>query len=1063
MNITQQPFAPWVTEQINTRQRSLGNSTNLTTTNLLYQNSKTPWLRLASSVNINQSPENDGVFNKLLNLGFDGSQLRGDNVARNFILQGGVSKIVSTQPDNFVELPTNTGTPNFGLNSKNELFNGAYGWGGLDQRGYVPMPGILGADVKYYKSGALSKATIKMKCFSRNQLALMDVLYMRPGYNLLLEFGWSQYLDNEGNLQTFDNFFSPALSFVFDPYVGNSSSPNHYDVLNLIQKERYARRGNYEGVFGKVSNFKWSFNPDGSYDCSVDLTGMGDMMESLKCNIKLPSNKDDDQSFNNGAVGSTDQPPLIANKNKTTLNKVLYNLYEQTSGDRDNDTYWNVKLPNFPLVDSTIDSDGNVTTVAKREDITIKKGMLSIQDTTTDEDNNESPQVYITFGTFIAIIQKYLLVYNNEQDKVPLFSFDIDFKNIEKDENYIVKIPGQFSANPLVCLIPYTGVNLENITDIKYPETATNNTMSKISTNWDYQTYLGRLAHIYLNINNIATILNDSPREEDGSLSLLSFLNSVMDSFTASLGGINLLSIKVDEVTGQVKFLENSPQRFDNEPPNQTFARLNTFGVKPDTEGSIVRNIVMGGELGPKYASLIVIGSQISGNKLSANATGFAAYNRGLEDRVIKQKVNADYDEGDTEEEVEASEEEQISDLWNNQIHDEFIADSFFDSLFENIYDDKDFLNEDIKCLEELLYNYLSLISGKLVKDKQLQSPSFLPFNLSLDIDGLSGIKLFEKFLIDDAVLPPSYGEGNVDLMVSALNHTVSPASWITQIDTQASPHSKMSKVSSPTTLKSKTTKQKSAGGEDNYGAGAGEGDDFSLTSGFPLEAPTKNKKIYWDVETPKKQIYVHHTAGHTKSPGKSIAGWAKRTDHVATHYITNNLGDKEQVFADEYWANHLGIPSSTFNSEGIPYQNLNKVSLGIEMQAMGPLKLKNGKYYTYPSNFNNGTISEDRVARPVDKNGNPSTYKGYSYYEKYNAANIAHVKTIITGWMSKYGIPFVYDYDVLFPNRKPLSKAALSGTPGVYTHNSVRTGKSDVFPQAELITMFKSIATTIR
>ena len=153
-------------------------------------------------------------------MGFDGSQLRGDNVARNFILQGGVSKIVSTQPDNFVELPTNTGTPNFGLNSKNELFNGAYGWGGLDQRGYVPMPGILGADVKYYKSGALSKATIKMKCFSRNQLALMDVLYMRPGYNLLLEFGWSQYLDNEGNLQTFDNFFSPALSFVFNRYGG---------------------------------------------------------------------------------------------------------------------------------------------------------------------------------------------------------------------------------------------------------------------------------------------------------------------------------------------------------------------------------------------------------------------------------------------------------------------------------------------------------------------------------------------------------------------------------------------------------------------------------------------------------------------------------------------------------------------------------------------------------------------------------------------------------------------------------------------------------------------------
>ena len=35
MNILGQPFAPWVTNQINVRQASLGNSTNLTNTNLL--------------------------------------------------------------------------------------------------------------------------------------------------------------------------------------------------------------------------------------------------------------------------------------------------------------------------------------------------------------------------------------------------------------------------------------------------------------------------------------------------------------------------------------------------------------------------------------------------------------------------------------------------------------------------------------------------------------------------------------------------------------------------------------------------------------------------------------------------------------------------------------------------------------------------------------------------------------------------------------------------------------------------------------------------------------------
>ena len=173
---------------------------------------------------------------------------------------------------------------------------------------------------------------------------------------------------------------------------------------------------------------------------------------------------------------------------------------------------------------------------------------------------------------------------------------------------------------------------------MEYPDTAVNKTMTKISTNWSYQTYLGRLMHVYLNINNVATVLDKSPRDEDGALSLLTLLNSLITDFTQSLGGINMISIKVDEVTGKIKFIENAPQRFDNETSDQVYAMSNPFGVKPDTEGSFIRDMTMGGELGPKFASMIAIGAQISGNKLSANASGFANYNKGLEDRVIPVK-----------------------------------------------------------------------------------------------------------------------------------------------------------------------------------------------------------------------------------------------------------------------------------------------------------------------------------------------------------------------------------------------------------------------------------------
>tara|TARA_R110002060_G_scaffold28643_1_gene38792 strand:+ start:3505 stop:6621 length:3117 start_codon:yes stop_codon:yes gene_type:complete len=1037
MNILGRPFSPWVTEQINARQASLGNSTNLTNSNLLYQNAKAPWIRLASTVDIKAIEGKNTNFSKLANFGLSDTLIQGDTAARNFILQGGTTKLVD-----------GTGEPNSGLNISNSLYNGAYGWGGIEERGFVPMPGIISASVQYYNNGALSKSTINMKCYSRNQLALMDVLYMRPGYNLLLEFGWSQYLNNSGELVQTDNFFSDPLSFIFNPTSVSSESPTHFDVLNLIQNERIASNGNYEGVFGKITNFNWTFNPDGSYDCKVDLTGMGDMMESLKVNIKLPSKKDNDEgksSTTPDTASETEIPPIIANKDKTTLNKVLFDLYEKNTSVAV-DTYQALNIKSFPNVKTEIDSNGKIITEYKEEDITIKNGMLALIGTTTDIEQNSSPQVYITFGALIAYIQKYLLIYNKEGS--PMFAFDVNFKEIEKDENYIVHIPGQFSSNPLSCLIPYQGLPEGVADDVNLVNTNVNETLllNKSSFLTDNE-YLGRLTGIYLNINNLATILDKSKRSEDGSLSLLTYLNSIITSFTQALGGINMISIKVDEVTQSIKFIENSPQRFTKEESNETYARFNTFGVKPDTEGSFIRNIVMGGELGPKYASMITIGAQFSGNKLSSNATGFSTYNLGLEDRVIPQKLNHDFDAGteaDSIKEVELT----IGDIWNKQINQKDGETS--KSLFESIYNSRLFISEDINALQELNYNFINQISGKLVEIKQLQSPIFLPFNLSVDMDGLAGIRLFERFLLDDSILPPSYGEGNVDLLVKSLNHQVDAMQWVTSMDTQAVSSQKLDPVAKPSKLLSTTTRQSNASG--GGGNPVGElGSESSLTSGYPMA------KIYYDGPTSKSQIVVHHTAGR-QNIANTIKGWSSRTDHVSTHYITNNDGEKEQLYSDDAWGNHLGIKSATFRALGVEYQNLNKTSLGIEMQAFGGLKERNGKYYTYV----NSEMPSDRVAQPVDKNGNVTSYKGYSYYEKYSNANISAVKSIITGWMGKYGIPFVYDYDVLFPNTSTVSKAAYQGTKGVYTHNSFRTGKSDVFPQKELIAMFKSIATQI-
>jgi hypothetical protein len=53
-----------------------------------------------------------------------------------------------------------------------------------------------------------------------------------------------------------------------------------------------------------------------------------------------------------------------------------------------------------------------------------------------------------------------------------------------------------------------------------------------------------------------------------------------------------------------------------------------------------------------------------------------------------------------------------------------------------------------------------------------------------------------------------------------------------------------------------------------------------------------------------------------------------------------------------------------------------------------------------------------------------------------------------------RFQIPVDYSYDDFFK----VSKKALSGQKGVFTHNSYRSDKSDVSPQPKLIKMAESM-----
>ena len=834
------PFEQWVKNQIDTRQTSLGKYSNIPENDLLAYSTKTPFLRLASSVDVtkfgakdkdgNEIELNKSVYQQLDDIqGLDPSQFSGDTLARNFILQGGVV----SAPQGELDVSSSFSGLQGGLNDGLSGFNGAYGWGGTQERGFVPMPGITDADITYYNNGALSKTIINVKCFSKAQFQLLDVLYLRPGYTLLLEFGWSTYLDNSGNLQSMDNFYSQPLTALLN---GGSTQ---YELYEKIEAERELKFGNYDAIYGKITKFNWQFNPDGSYDCQIQLTAVGDVIESLKININNPKDKstsedqkenkkDDGKGFFASLFSSSDdvkeeeiegQLPLIANKNKSMLHREMYDLFKACAKlvAKDNSSTSPPKFFNYIL--RIPDETGKPSAEANKR---FPKAILAVPVEPTDDSMNESPQVYMRYGALIAFIQAKLLLYTTKPKLVPIVTFDMKFDDLDDDDNVILTIPGQFSSNPKVCLIPYTNGAAGEET-LVFPETELNEVMSEIQGVFNYKnnTYLARLANVMVNINYISATLTALAPEEGGDVNLISFLQSINKGIIESLGSINSFDCRLSQNGTQIQFIEDIPQRFDNPPPVGEFTRFNVFGVKPGVNGSFIRSINLTADLSNNFATMISIGAQANSNQVSGNGTAFSNYNAGLKDRIIPEKLSSPSTEG-TGGEKEPLPEVQVATNFKENI---FNADSDNDKskLLETVYGGRKWIDDNVNSLTAFNDTHANLLLGILTSqpltggDPVLQSPFFLPFNLSLEMDGISGIKLFQKFLMTDDILPPSYQNDNVDLQVTGVNQKIDGSAWITKLDTLSVPANK-----SPGTP-NRPAQQQSTATQQVFSSGAGK------------------------------------------------------------------------------------------------------------------------------------------------------------------------------------------------------------------------------------------------
>lgn len=459
MSIFKDTFKQDIQNQLNVRQEALFARTPNA---IQYFNARNAWIRMSSSVNVKGS----------------------NDLAKKYVLQGGILAN-GNQPLSGVGLINQAYSLNTADNASHRL-------------GIRPMPGITGIDIKSKSAyGSLREVEVKFNAWDIKQLEELELLYMRPGYTVLIEWGWAPYLDNNNTLQ--------------------ASNIDFYDILNQrptkeqIFKELYDTAvkkysGNYDAMFGYIKNYSWSARDDGGYDCTTTIISVGEVMESLKVNY-APFNNIDTIIGGGGIISSDlDSDDLKEQYSKNILAGLFYeiwNIGEEKGGIR------------TPQEKFTFSDKKNNIYHGFRTVINISGG--TGDSSSTGEVGASDVQVYITLESLCTLINNYVTVKdsNSNSSFVTCSVFDREYDKDIPSVNINRSGPVAPAADPRQFNLGIPGLTTTN----------TNNITPNFSTGEGG--YLLCLAHpLQISMDPSVCLIN-SPVWADGILPDISILEAV--------------------------------------------------------------------------------------------------------------------------------------------------------------------------------------------------------------------------------------------------------------------------------------------------------------------------------------------------------------------------------------------------------------------------------------------------------------------------------------------------------------------------------------------------------
>lgn len=234
----------------------------------------------------------------------DQETLKGDqpiNFAQHFVLEGvpliKTQDLAPTLADESIfkkgpQFPSNPSKKG----NKNTLLNNPTLRTSPDEDGFgiVPPPGVVSFSTQtksFYGNVRAAKVTIR--CFSLQQLNVIEKLYSRPGHHMFIEWGWNQYSDYNMPQSQGKSTIKRINTLITDLHYGRKETFDFWgeelEAGELQREIAYLRKeyqGNYDGLLGIVDGFSTKVEKDGGYTVDISLISRSELINSLKLNSK---------------------------------------------------------------------------------------------------------------------------------------------------------------------------------------------------------------------------------------------------------------------------------------------------------------------------------------------------------------------------------------------------------------------------------------------------------------------------------------------------------------------------------------------------------------------------------------------------------------------------------------------------------------------------------------------------------------------------------------------------------------------------------------------------------